>query len=99
MGTLARWRERLSAEDEQFRNARPDETVAEAARRPGLRIAQVMATVIQGYADRSALGQRVKLSLTPQPGVRRCATCPDSGHGRIHEQFGLLLRRSLLVLD
>jgi fatty acid CoA ligase FadD9 len=55
---VARRRERLYAEDEQFRDARPDERVAEMARRPGLRIAEVMATVMEGYADRPALGER-----------------------------------------
>ena len=47
---LARRREHLYADDEQFRNTRPDEGVAAAARAPGLRIAEVMATVLQGYA-------------------------------------------------
>ena len=51
---LARQREQLYADDEQFRNTRPDEQVAAAARAPGLRIAEVMATVLQGYAGRPA---------------------------------------------
>ncbi|MGA7054932.1 MAG: hypothetical protein WBZ37_27410, partial [Mycobacterium sp.] len=55
---VARRRERLSSEDEQFQNTRPDEQVAAAARAPGLRIAEVMATVLQGYANRPALGRR-----------------------------------------
>jgi fatty acid CoA ligase FadD9 len=57
---VARRREQLYADDEQFRNTRPDEQVAAAARAPGLRIAEVMATVLQGYASRPALGRRAR---------------------------------------
>jgi fatty acid CoA ligase FadD9 len=61
---VARNRERLYAEDQQFRDARPDVRVAELARRPGLRIAEVMATLMEGYADRSALGERASELVT-----------------------------------
>jgi fatty acid CoA ligase FadD9 len=61
---LARRRERLYADDEQFRVTKPDEQVAAAARAPGLRIAEVMATVLQGYAGRPALGQRAREIVT-----------------------------------
>jgi fatty acid CoA ligase FadD9 len=61
---LARRRERLYAEDEQFRITRPDDGIAAAARAPGLRIAEVMATVLQGYADRPALGRRAREIVT-----------------------------------
>jgi fatty acid CoA ligase FadD9 len=57
---LARRRERLYLDDEQFRITKPDEEVAAAARAHGLRIAEVMATVLQGYASRPALGQRTR---------------------------------------
>ena len=57
---LAQRRERLYAEDAQFRDARPDDAVAESVRRPGLRIAEAMATAMTGYADRPALGQRAR---------------------------------------
>ncbi len=57
---LAQRRERLYAEDPQFSDARPDDAVAESVRRPGLRIAEAMATVMTGYADRPALGQRAR---------------------------------------
>jgi fatty acid CoA ligase FadD9 len=61
---LARRREQLYIDDEQFRNTRPDEEVAAAARAPGLRIAEVMATVLQGYATRPALGHRGREVIT-----------------------------------
>src|SRR6516165_9437494 len=61
---LARRRERLYLDDEQFRITKPDEQVAAAARAPGLRIAEVMATVLQGYSSRPALGQRAREIVT-----------------------------------
>lgn len=61
---VARNRERLYAEDQQFCAARPDAGVAEQARRPGLRIAEVMATVMTGYAMRPALGERASEVVT-----------------------------------
>jgi fatty acid CoA ligase FadD9 len=61
---LALRRERLYAEDAQFKDARPDDAVAESVRRPGLRIAEAMATVMEGYADRPALGQRAREVIT-----------------------------------
>src|SRR5262249_21300821 len=69
---LAQRRERLYATDQQFRDTRPDDTVAEAARRPGLRIAEVMATVMEGYADRPALGARAR-ELVVDPTTGRSA--------------------------
>ncbi|CQD13938.1 fadD9 [Mycobacterium lentiflavum] len=70
----ARRRERLYAEDAQFAATRPDERVAAAARAPGLRIGEVMAIVLQGYADRPALGQRVREVVT-DPATGRSARC------------------------
>ena len=56
---LERRIENLDATDPQFAAARPDPAVAEAVGRPGLRLPQIIQTVLQGYADRPALGQRV----------------------------------------
>ncbi|SPM36794.1 oxidoreductase [Mycobacterium rhizamassiliense] len=69
---VARRRERLYAEDEQFQITRPDDQIAAAARASGLRIAEVMATVLQGYADRPALGQRVR-EISTDPGTGRAS--------------------------
>ncbi|OBB88694.1 oxidoreductase [Mycobacterium colombiense] len=71
---LARRRERLYADDEQFRNTKPDDEIAAAARAPGLRIAEVMATVLQGYAARPALAQR----------AREVVTDPATGRSQLH---------------
>ena len=56
---LERRIENLDANDPQFAAARPSPAVAEALDQPGLRLPQVIQTVLQGYADRPALGQRV----------------------------------------
>jgi fatty acid CoA ligase FadD9 len=54
----------LYANDRQFAAATPDPTVIEAARRPGLRLAEVLQTFVDGYADRPALGQRMRELVT-----------------------------------
>ena len=56
---LARRVEHLTATDPQFAAARPDPAVAEALDQPGLQLPQIIRTVLDGYADRPALGQRV----------------------------------------
>jgi len=48
----------LYADDEQFAAAAPDSAVSEAAGQPDLRLPDVVRTVMEGYADRPALGQR-----------------------------------------
>ena len=48
----------LTATDAQFAAARPNEAVAAAVEEPGMRLPQVVQTVLNGYADRPALGQR-----------------------------------------
>ncbi|MFZ1174672.1 MAG: carboxylic acid reductase, partial [Mycobacterium sp.] len=55
---LARRVEDLSANDLQFAATRPDPAVAAALEQPGLRLPQIIRTVLEGYADRAALGQR-----------------------------------------
>jgi fatty acid CoA ligase FadD9 len=75
---IARRRERLYADDPQFGAAKPDEAVAAAARQPGLRIAQVMATVMEGYADRPALGARARdLATDPATGQTTVRFLPE----------------------
>lgn len=44
--------------DAAIRTSAPSPAVMEAARRPGLRLPQVLETMIEGYADRPALGRR-----------------------------------------
>ena len=54
----------LYANDEQFRNARPIPAVIEAAGAPGLRLNEVLQTIVDGYADRPALGHRARELVT-----------------------------------
>ncbi|MDT5347338.1 MAG: fatty acid CoA ligase FadD9, partial [Mycobacterium sp.] len=66
---LARRTRELYDDDEQVRRAKPDPAVRDAARRPGLRLPQVLETLLEGYADRPALGWRARTSSTdPQTG-------------------------------
>jgi fatty acid CoA ligase FadD9 len=59
----------LYASDPQFAAARPDEAVSAAIARPGLRLPQLVQTVMDGYANRPALGQRaVQLVKDPDTG-------------------------------
>src|ERR1700754_3589319 len=50
--------------DAQFRAAAPVPEVIEAACTPGLRLTQVLETIVEGYADRPALGQRARELVT-----------------------------------
>ena len=54
----------LYERDQQVRDARPDPAVATAATRPGLSLADYFATLVDGYADRPALGERTTESIT-----------------------------------
>ncbi|PBA30509.1 oxidoreductase [Mycobacterium intracellulare] len=51
--------EELIANDPQFAAARPDPAITAATEAPGLRLPQIIRTVLDGYADRPALAQRV----------------------------------------
>jgi fatty acid CoA ligase FadD9 len=63
--------ERLRAEDPRFRDSFPLGVVAAAKRQPGLRIAQVVQIVMEGYADRPALGQRARELVTDRTSGRK----------------------------
>jgi fatty acid CoA ligase FadD9 len=60
----------LYASDRQFRGADPVPAVIEAACRPGLRLAPLLQTLVEGYADRPALGQRAR-EVTRDPATGR----------------------------
>ncbi|EFG74237.1 NAD-binding protein [Mycobacterium parascrofulaceum ATCC BAA-614] len=55
---LERRIEELTANDPQFAAARPDPAIEAALEKPGLRLPQVIRTVLAGYADRPALAHR-----------------------------------------
>jgi hypothetical protein len=77
----------LSASDSQFAAAEPVAGVIDAARRPGLRLPLIIETLVGGYADRPALGQRARELVTDSATGRTWArllpsfdtiTVPDS---------------------
>ncbi|OBG77894.1 carboxylic acid reductase [Mycobacterium sp. E3305] len=69
---LERRIEDLTANDPQFAAARPDPAVESALERPGLRLPQVIRTVLEGYADRPALAHRaVEFVKDPASGRTR----------------------------
>jgi fatty acid CoA ligase FadD9 len=55
---LARHIAHLYATDQQFSRARPHQAITEAIAQPGVRLSRIVQTVLEGYADRPALGQR-----------------------------------------
>src|SRR5271163_2848342 len=65
---FARRIEDLYANDAQFAAARPSQAIAEAAGRPGLGLPQVIQTLMEGYADRPAVGQRAVRFVTDASG-------------------------------
>ena len=70
---LARRISELYAMDQQFAAARPSEAIAQAMKAPELRLPEIVRIVLDGYADRPALGQRsVELVTDPSTG-RTCA--------------------------
>ncbi|MEU7144110.1 carboxylic acid reductase [Nocardia sp. NPDC046473] len=82
----------LFAEDEQVKAALPLEAVTAAAREPGLRVAQVIDRVMQGYADRPALGQRAfELATDDATGaksVRLLSTLETITYGELWQRVG-----------
>src|SRR5947208_12981507 len=66
---LARRISDLYATDQQFADARPSESVAGAIEAPDLGLPQIVRTILDGYADRPALGQRaVEFVTDPSTG-------------------------------
>src|SRR5690242_8382634 len=66
---LARRIAELYANDAQFAAAQSSEAINAALHKPGLRLAQIVQTVMEGYADRPALGQRaVQPATDPRTG-------------------------------
>jgi fatty acid CoA ligase FadD9 len=61
---FARRIEDLYANDAQFAAAKPSEAIAKAVDQPGLGLQQVIQTVMEGYADRPAVGQRAVRFIT-----------------------------------
>jgi fatty acid CoA ligase FadD9 len=54
----------LYADDPAFQKARPIPEVIEAVGKPGLRLTEILETLVEGYADRPALAQRARELVT-----------------------------------
>lgn len=65
---LARRVAELFDNDPQFRAAAPLPEVVEAACAPGLRLTEIFETIVEGYADRPALGERARQLVTDANG-------------------------------
>ncbi|BBZ66901.1 oxidoreductase [Mycolicibacterium insubricum] len=65
----------LYATDPQFAAARPDPEVAAAVDAPGLDLATIVNTVLTGYGDRPAVGERARRVVT-DPATGRSTTTP-----------------------
>ncbi|HEY9302675.1 MAG TPA: AMP-binding protein, partial [Mycobacterium sp.] len=77
-GRQARRTAQLYASDSQFQAAKPLPEVIDAARRPGLRLPEVLETLVEGYQDRPALGQRAReLVFDPATGRTSTRLVPD----------------------
>lgn len=68
----------LYAVDRQFREARPVDAVTEAIREPDIGLPRIMTTVMEGYADRPAFGERAKeLVKDPRTGRTSSRLLPE----------------------
>ena len=70
---LARRIEDFYAKDPQFAAAKPSAKIAEAVERPGLGLPHIIQTIMTGYADRPAVGQRA-VEFVTDPDTGRTST-------------------------
>ncbi|WP_063020064.1 carboxylic acid reductase [Nocardia niwae] len=68
---------RLYAEYDDIRNATPRAEVTEKVREPGAGLARIVETVMTGYADRPALGQRATELRTGETGRTTLSLLPE----------------------
>jgi fatty acid CoA ligase FadD9 len=67
----------LYVTDQQFADAKPKPEISAAIEQPGLPLAEAVRTVMEGYADRPAVGQRaVEFVTDPQNGRRTAKVLP-----------------------
>lgn len=59
---------RLFDTDEQIRAVLPNPEISEVVRQPGMRLSEMVAAVMEGYAERPALGERAVKLITDSDG-------------------------------
>lgn len=88
--------EELIANDPQFAAARPDPAITAALEKPGLRLPQIIRTVLDGYAPRPALAQRavefVKDAKTGRTSAELLARFEIVTYGDLSERVSALGR-------
>ncbi|WP_156689217.1 carboxylic acid reductase [Mycobacterium sp. Marseille-P9652] len=93
---LARRIDHLTATDPQFAAAAPDPAIAAALEQPGLRLPEIVRTLLNGYAERPALGQRaVEYVKDPATGRTTLALLPryeTITYGELGQRVGALAR-------
>ncbi|RJO75343.1 NAD-dependent epimerase/dehydratase family protein [Nocardia panacis] len=79
----------MYAEDEQVRAAAPDAAIAARVREPGIGLPRIVTTILQGYADRPAIGQRateITVEDTGRKTVRRLPRFDTVTYGELAER-------------
>lgn len=93
-GELVNTLSRLRDSDQQFRDAYPDQEIAAQAAGADLSAAQVVATIMTGYSQRTALAHRSKRIVTePATGRKVAEWAPDFDT----VSYGELWRRAVAV--
>ncbi|QNI06589.1 carboxylic acid reductase [Mycobacterium kubicae] len=96
---LERRIEQLIANDPQFAAAAPDPAVGAALEQPGMRLPQIIQTVLDSYADRPALAQRVveyvKDPATGRTSMELLSRFETLTYGELSERVGALGRALL----
>nr|WP_139825716.1 carboxylic acid reductase [Mycobacterium parmense] len=77
----------MESDDDQFRNAKPDLSLQQRARRHGLRLPEILEMFVAGYGDRPALGWRAR-SLNTDPVTGRTTA-------RLLDRFDTITYREL----
>ncbi len=84
----------LYVTDQQFADAKPNPEISAAIEQPGLPLAEAARTVMEGYSDRPAVGQRaVEFVTDPQSGRTTAKVLPHFetiSYGEVWSRVGAL---------
>ena len=92
----------LYVTDQQFADAKPNPEISAAIEQPGLPLAEAVRTVMEGYSDRPAVGQRaVEFVTDPQSGRTTANVLPrfeTITYGEVWSRVGALTNALFDVL-